>query len=131
MTPREVADRLLEQLPEYYLEAEAGTGSCYLRCKDPRVGSIRVADHPGRYSYRYQVHIDIGAHENRGGRVRQYGFQELDLLVKDVRREYGRRKLKALDPMKEAERLAAWRAWHDSQAAADRSSKRFRRSAKP
>lgn len=116
MTPREVADRLLASLPEFYLEAEARTGSCYLRCKDPRVGSIRVADHPGRFSYRYQVLIDIGAVENRGRRVKRYGFQELDLLVSDVRREWHRRMFKGLDRMKEAERLAAWQQWHESQA---------------
>ena len=115
MTPREVADKLLASLPEFYLEAEARTGSCYLRCKDPRVGSIRVANHPGRFSYRYQVHIDIGAVENRGRRVKRYGFQELDLLVSDVRREWHRRMFKGLDRMKEAERLAAWEQWRNSQ----------------
>lgn len=120
MTPRQVADQLLEQLPEFYLSAEAGTGSCYLRCKDPRVGSIRVANHPGRYSYRYQVDIDIGAVERRLSRnrkVRLYGVQELDLLVKDVRKEFSRRKLKSLDRMKEAERVAQWLQWRESQEA--------------
>jgi len=118
MRPREVADNLLASLPEFYLESEARTGSCYLRCKDPRVGSIRVADHPGRFSYRYQVFIDIGAVESRvsrNGKVRRYGFHELDLLVSDVRREWRRRAFKTLSREQEAERLTAWQRWHESR----------------
>lgn len=118
MNPRAVAEQLLAALPEFYLEAEARTGSCYLRCKDPRVGTIRIADHPGRYSYRYQVDIDVGAKESRygkSGRVRHYGFQELDLLVRDVRKEWQRRSMKSFDKAKQAERIAAWTLWRESR----------------
>lgn len=38
----------------------AGTGSQYIKFKDPRIGSLRIADHTGKPKYHYKWNLVVG-----------------------------------------------------------------------
>lgn len=87
-----VTDQLLADLQaigaEPYLWAAATTGSFYIRFKNPLLGSVRVADHPGReqYKYKYNVRADVhAAHWVKDGDAWRY-FVPIDqaVLVVDI-----------------------------------------------
>ena len=40
-----------------YIHSEARTGSVYIRFEDARIGSVRIADHPGIEKYRYKWNV--------------------------------------------------------------------------
>ena len=42
---------------ECYIWHKATTGSCYIRFKDNRIGSIRIGDHDGRDKLKYKWNI--------------------------------------------------------------------------
>jgi len=65
-------------------------GSQYIRFKDARLGSIRIADHPGRkhlgYLFNVRTDIDKGYRELDGKVWRQYySANELECVVLAVR----------------------------------------------
>lgn len=53
----ECMDRLLYLEP--YVYHKALTGSVYIKFKDERIGSLRIADHPGRKKYKYRWNLCI------------------------------------------------------------------------
>jgi len=75
-----------------YGYAEANSGSYYIAFKNPDVGAIRISDHPGHRPYRYPWQVWIGrtgvwtTTRHDGRRVKNYGADRLDMLVRDIRR---------------------------------------------
>lgn len=58
---RDLQIRLKNAGIENEIEVVAFTGTCYLRCLDPRLGKIRIADHQDKYGSfhaRWQVRTD-------------------------------------------------------------------------
>lgn len=61
-----VAEKLIEELRkegiESYIWHKATTGSVYIRFNDPRMNSIRIANHPGRshLKYKFNLRSDLG-----------------------------------------------------------------------
>ena len=53
----DVLSALIEQGVECYIWHKATTGSIYIRFKDVRVGSIRIADHKGRSKLKYKYNL--------------------------------------------------------------------------
>ena len=57
----DIANKLLWELKRVSIKAyiwhKATTGSCYIRFKDNRIGSIRIGDHPGREHLKYKFNI--------------------------------------------------------------------------
>ena len=88
-----ITDELVTRLNEHGLEAyvwsKATTGSCYIRFKDPRMCSIRIADHNNieKFKYKYNLRSDIKSFsfkkEDNIWRM-FYPLTHVNKLVKDI-----------------------------------------------
>ena len=68
--------------------------ACYIKFTHPRLGSLRIADHPGRPNYSYRFNIDLSISEayqdQHIGKTRyHFPLQDRDQFVAQIR-EYAR-----------------------------------------
>lgn len=84
-----MADRVMKRLRGHgaYLYHAAMTGSHYVKFSDPRIGSLRIADHRGKDKYRYKWNLMHGAQRatDYDGHVKReyYGFGDLEQFLHD------------------------------------------------
>lgn len=55
----QLAEEITQELADLgaYIYHHATTGSTYVKFEDERIGSLRIADHPGRKRYRYRWNL--------------------------------------------------------------------------
>lgn len=87
-----LARRLLVDLEGLgcWLYKQALTGSTYLKFAEACMGSVRVADHPGKSEYRYRWNLDVtmtGCRSivDRGVTRHFYGPDSYDQMLHDIR----------------------------------------------
>lgn len=92
----EVASEVLAELNDLGARTywRAATGSWYIKFADPRLGSLRIADHPGREKYRYKWNIQTffrgfwwAASEDSGILRRYYSVESLNEFYSAIRKE--------------------------------------------
>lgn len=76
-------------------------GSTYIKFTHPRLGSLRIADHPGRPNYSYRFNIDLSISEayqdQHIGKTRyHFPLQDRDQFVAKIR-EYARQVREGFD----------------------------------
>jgi hypothetical protein len=90
-----------------YLFHSAATGSQYVKFSDPRIGSLRVADHTGREKYRYKWNLIHGGKrgtEYEGSVKREYyGFEDVEQFLLDIELAQAdlEQRLGVYDPLKD------------------------------
>ena len=70
----------------------AATGSVYIKFADPKLCSLRMADHEGREKYRYKWNLmenGLKSYKINDGNVcrRFYTLDDIDKMVRDINRE--------------------------------------------
>ena len=90
-----VRDKLFNQLQEFGAIKwhKSSYGSCYIKFKDTRLGSIRISDHEGRQKYTYKYEVHVNGHNISG---------QIDAIVKAVKEKT--ESLHGFDP----ERFIVW-----------------------
>ena len=90
---RNMRDLILQSLKEHgaYLFYDAASGSQYIKFKDPRVGSLRIADHKGKERYSYKWNLIHGGktrteyYGEQGRKCREfYSFGDVARMVCDI-----------------------------------------------
>ncbi len=84
---RERALRDLEVL-RAYLYHPAQTGSQYIKFADPRLGSLRIADHRGIEKYKYKWNLVLGGwtHTEQDKKIyrKYFSFDDYQLLIQQL-----------------------------------------------
>lgn len=63
-----------------YIYHESVGGSVYIKFRDERMGSIRIADHPGRkkYKYRWNLRVDIEESRVKFDKIKRWYYRVAD-----------------------------------------------------
>ena len=98
-----LAKRLVAELQDLgaYVYHVGIYGSTYIKFTHPRLGSLRIADHPGRPNYSYRFNIDLSISEayqdQHIGKTRyHFPLQDRDQFVAKIR-EYARQVREGFD----------------------------------
>jgi len=92
MKAQQIVDGILRELKDLnpYIYHKALTGSIYVKFKDKRLRSVRIADHNGRAKYRYKWNIFKGYKEDsvkydKGVRRYFFSFGQFDKFLIRIR----------------------------------------------
>ena len=91
---RDIATKLVKKLSKHgaWVYHKAATGSIYIKFGDPKLCSLRIADHNGRERYRYKWNLmldGLKSYKKMDGNVcrRFYTADDIDKMVRDIGRE--------------------------------------------